>query len=104
MLQLRHMNLVWLLIYLDQRILSNMQRDACTARDTAATVKMFESYSLLSAMFNYVLLFVNHFLVFGLYKALPYELNSSTCSKVEFVMLLILSKLCTQLQFMLKDS
>lgn len=33
---------VWLLICLDLRILSNMQKVACTAQATEATVEFFE--------------------------------------------------------------
>ncbi|XLS97556.1 hypothetical protein HN51_040291, partial [Arachis hypogaea] len=43
----RHMNLVLLLIYLDLRILSNMQKVACTAQATETTVEIFEPYYIM---------------------------------------------------------
>ncbi|KAL1313211.1 hypothetical protein AAHE18_16G096300 [Arachis hypogaea] len=41
------MNLVLLLIYLDLRILSNMQKVACTAQATETTVEIFEPYYIM---------------------------------------------------------
>ncbi|RYQ84584.1 hypothetical protein Ahy_B10g104012 [Arachis hypogaea] len=43
----RHMNLVLFLIYLDLRILSNMQKVACTAQATETTIEIFEPYYIM---------------------------------------------------------